>query len=38
VPIVKAEQVDALARAAAIQNGRSMVPEAYRYIEFQRAC
>jgi hypothetical protein len=38
VPIVKAEQMDALASAAAIQNGRSMVPEASRYIDFQRAC
>ena len=38
VPIVKAEQMDALARAAAIQDGRSMVPKASRYVDFQRAC
>lgn len=38
VPIVKAGQVDALARAAAIQDGRSMIPKASRYVDFQRAC
>ena len=38
VPIVKAEQVDVLAMAAAIQDGRSMVPETSCYIDFQRAC
>ena len=38
VPIVRAEQVAALTGAATIQNGRSMVPEASRYIDFQRAC
>jgi hypothetical protein len=38
VPIVKAEQVDALVRVAAIQDGRSMVPKAERYVDFQRAC
>jgi hypothetical protein len=38
VPIVRMAQVEALARAAAVQDGRSMVPEASRYIVFQRAC
>ena len=38
VPIVRAEQMAALVGAAAIQDGRSMVPEASRYIDFQRAC
>jgi hypothetical protein len=38
VPIVKADQVNALARVAAIQDGRSMVPKAERYVDFQRAC
>jgi len=38
VPIVKKEQVDALVRAAAIQDGRSMMPKASRYVDFQRAC
>jgi hypothetical protein len=38
VPIVRAEQVEALARAAAVQDGRSMVPKDARYVDFQRAC
>jgi len=38
VPVLKLAQIDALARAAAIQGGRSMVPEASRYVDFQRAC
>jgi len=38
VPIVRAGQVEALARAAAIQDGRSMVPKEARYVDFQRAC
>ena len=39
VPIVGAEQVAALAVAAAIQDGRSMVPKASaRYIDFKREC
>jgi len=38
VPIVRAEQLAALARAVAIQDGRSMVPKAERYVDFQRAC
>jgi len=38
VPIAKAEQVDALVKAVAIQDGRSMVPRASRYADFQRAC
>jgi len=38
VPIVRTEQVEALARAAAIQDGRSMVPQDARYVDFQRAC
>ena len=38
VPIVRTEQVEALARAAAIQDGRSMVPKDARYVDFQRAC
>jgi len=38
VPIVRTAQVEALARAAAVQDGRSMVPGASRYVDFQRAC
>jgi hypothetical protein len=38
VPIVRVEQVEALARAAAVQDGRSMVPKDTRYVDFQRAC
>jgi len=38
VPIVRAEQLAALAVAAAIQDGRSMVPKEARYVDFQRAC
>jgi hypothetical protein len=38
VPILRAEQVAALATAAAIQDGRSMVPKDARYVDFQRAC
>jgi len=38
VPIVRAEQLEALARAAAVQDGRSMVPKDARYVDFQRAC
>ena len=38
VPVLKAAQIDALVRAAAIQDGRSMVPKADRYVDFQRAC
>jgi len=39
VPIVRAEQVEILARAAAAQDGRSMVPkDCLRYVDFQRAC
>ena len=38
VPVVRAEQVEALARAAAVQDGRSMVPKDARYVDFQRAC
>lgn len=38
VPIVRAEQVEALVRAAAIQDGRSMVPKDARYVDFKRAC
>lgn len=38
VPVVRAEQVAALARAAAVQDGRSMVPKESRYVDFQRAC
>jgi len=37
VPVVRAEQVEALARAAAVQDGRSMVPKDARYVDFQRA-
>ena len=38
VPILRAEQVAALATAAAIQDGRSMVPKDARYVDFQRTC
>ena len=38
VPILRAEQAEALARAAAVQDGRSMVPKEARYADFQRAC
>jgi hypothetical protein len=40
VPVLRAGQVEALARAAAVQGkGRSMVPkDCERYIDFQRAC
>ena len=38
MPIVRVEQVEALARAAAIQDGRSMVPQDARYVDFKRAC
>ena len=38
VPVVRAEQMEALARAAAAQDGRSMVPKDARYVDFQRAC
>ena len=38
VPITRVEQVAALARAAAVQDGRSMVPGESRYIDFKRAC
>ena len=38
VPIVRAEQVAALAVAAEIQDGRSMVPQDANYVDFQRAC
>jgi hypothetical protein len=40
VPVLRAEQVEALARAAAAQGkDRSMVPkDCERYIDFQRAC
>ena len=38
VPIVRVEQVEALARAAAVQDGRSMVPGDARYVDSQCAC
>ena len=38
VAVVRAEQMEALARAAAIQDGRSMVPQDARYVDFQRIC
>ncbi|MDD5035551.1 MAG: integrase domain-containing protein [Methylococcaceae bacterium] len=38
VPNLRAEQVEALVRAAAVQDGRSMVPKDARYVDFQRAC
>lgn len=38
VPVLRAEQRESLARAAAIQDGRSMVPKGARYVDFQRAC
>jgi hypothetical protein len=38
VPVVRAEQAAALAVAAAVQDGRSMVPKEARYVDFQRAC
>lgn len=39
VPVLRAEQMEALARAAAVQGkARSMVPEGSRYADFQRAC
>ena len=38
VSIVRTAQVEALARAAAVQDGRSMVPKDARYVDFQRAC
>lgn len=38
VPVLRAEQVEALTKAAAVQDGRSMVPKDARYVDFQRAC
>jgi hypothetical protein len=38
VPVVRAEQLAALAVAAAIQDGRSMAPQDARHVDFQRAC
>lgn len=38
VPITGPEQLAALERAAALQDGRSMVPRDERYIDFARAC
>ena len=39
VPVLRPEQLEALARAAAVQGkDRSMVPGNLRYVDFQRAC